>query len=88
VLGTPDVKCQGVNEPIEEEWGWDGGGGRMKEETQTVKPITNGMKIRKLRKTEATYAYLLPSNSIPNCGIISAWIIHCAIFLSMIDVLT
>jgi len=59
----------------------------MKEETQTVTPNKTGIKIRKLRETEATYAYLLPSNSIPNCRIISAWIIRCAIFLSMIDVL-
>jgi len=58
----------------------------MKGETQTVKPIRNGIKIRKLRKTEATHAYLLPSNSIPNCRIINAWIICCAIFLSLIDV--
>jgi hypothetical protein len=71
VLGAPDVKCQKVHEPIVEELG-GGGNKRIKEETQTVTPIKNGIKIRKLRKTEATYAYLLPSNSIPNCRIISA----------------
>jgi len=64
------------------------GGNERRNTSSGTKPIKNGIKIRKLRRTEATYAYVLPSISISNCRIISAWIIQCVIFLSMIDVLT
>jgi hypothetical protein len=53
-------------------------------ERKMVKPIKKGIKIRELGKTEAIYAHLLPSNSRN----INAWIICCAVFLYVIDLLT